>query len=234
MDAGSYDLSVSNEELLRRCREQDQDALQVLFRRHERPVYGLLYRMLGNREDAEEALAEVFVTVWRAAAKFRGDAKFTTWLYHIAANAARDVLRSRRSQQTVSLDDLTEWESEALMSASDPGEDPSEAVVRAEERAVIMSYLQKLSPDDRLLITLYHIQEASYEEISQITGIPPANLKVRLFRARQRLRDHCETLAEWNDRSGSDAEKEGQENGLRADSAESAGVQPPVVEMQGQ
>ena len=59
-----YDFSVSNEELLRLCERQDQDALRLLFRRHERPVYSLLFRMLSNHEDAEEALADVFVKVW--------------------------------------------------------------------------------------------------------------------------------------------------------------------------
>ena len=231
MEAANYDLSVSNEELLLRCRQQDHDALQVLFRRHERPVYGLLYRMLGNREDAEEALADVFVKVWRAAAKFRGDAKFTTWLYHISANTARDVLRCRRSQQTVSLDELASWEAEAILSKNEPGEDPSVALIKAEERAVVLAGMQGLSPDDRLLVTLYHFQECSYEEISGIMNAPPANLKVRLFRARRRLRERCEAFACEPDRTRSSKQKEGHANGLRTDTAESVGVQPPAIEL---
>ena len=81
--AVDHDFSVSNEELLEMCKRQDHEALRVLFKRHERPVYGLLLRMLSNHDDAEEALADVFVKVWRGAAKFKGDSKFTTWLFRI-------------------------------------------------------------------------------------------------------------------------------------------------------
>ena len=228
MESGSYDLSVSNEELLRRCQEQDQEALQVLFRRHERPVYGLALRMLGNREDAEEALADVFVKVWRSANKFRGDAKFTTWLYRIASNTARDMLRARRGRQDVSIEDMAEWDPEGAMTSTDQAGDPSESLLRNEDKALLMSAMQRLSEDDRLLITLYHLQESSYEEMSQILNVPAANLKVRLFRARQRLRQRFEALSQESEGPG--AYKEGQDHELQTDSAESTGLQPPAVE----
>lgn len=228
MEAGSYDLSVSNEELLDRCREHDQDALQVLFRRHERPVYGLLLRMLDNREDAEEALAEVFVKVWRSADKFRRESKFTTWLYRITANTARDMLRTRRNQ-TVSFEDMTAWDAEAAMDSQDERTDPGEALLRSEDKAMLMAALRKLNEEDRLLITLYHLQESSYDEISGILNAPPATLKVRIFRARQRLRQHFEALAKGDGKS--DAKKEGNGDDLRADTTESTGLQPPAVEM---
>ncbi|MDO8683135.1 MAG: sigma-70 family RNA polymerase sigma factor [Armatimonadota bacterium] len=231
METSSYDLSVSNEELLRRCQEQDQEALQILFRRHERPVYGLLFRMLENREDAEEALAEVFVKVWRSAGRFRGESKFTTWLFRISANTARDMLRTRRGHQTVSLDDMEEWESESAMNSRENSEDPSDVLLRAEDRMVLTAALQKLNEDDRLLVTLYHLQERSYEEISQITGFPAANLKVKLFRARQRLRQHFETLSNGSAKNRPGMEKEGQEHELRKDTNESTGLQPPAVEL---
>ncbi|MDO8589145.1 MAG: sigma-70 family RNA polymerase sigma factor [Armatimonadota bacterium] len=229
MEAGSYDLSVSNEELLRRCQEQDQEALQVLFRRHERPVYGLLLRMIGSREDAEEALADVFVKVWRSANKFRGESKFTTWLYRISANTARDALRARHGQHDVSLEDMAEWDSEAVTASTDTAGDPSESLLRSENKAVLMAALQRVSDDDRLLITLYHLQELSYDEMSQILNAPAANLKVRLFRARQRLRQQFEALSEES--PGADVQKEGQNHALRTDTTESTGIQPPAVEL---
>ncbi|MCE5199859.1 sigma-70 family RNA polymerase sigma factor, partial [bacterium] len=104
--AVEYDFGQSNEELLDACKRQDQEALRVLFRRHERPVYNLLLRMLSKHEDAEDALAEVFVKVWRSAAGFKGDSKFTTWLYRIASNTARDHLRSRQVRPEVSIEDV--------------------------------------------------------------------------------------------------------------------------------
>lgn len=185
----AYDFGESNEELLRRCQEKDETALRELLRRHERPVYSLLYRMLGSREDAEDALADVFVKVWKSAGSFRGTAKFTTWLYRIAGNTARDMLRSRKARPEVTVEDELLNE----MDATGPtAVDPAQAVVNADELARIERAMQKLSADDRLLVTLYHIQESSIEEIAEITGLSRSNLKVKLFRARQKLRAHLE------------------------------------------
>lgn len=216
--AEAYDFSVSNEDLLELCKRQDQEALRVLLRRHERPVYSLLYRMLSSHEDAEEALAEVFVKVWRAAAFFKGDSKFTTWLYRIASNTARDFLRSRKSRQEVSIEDVVVNEFEiGERCGSDMG-DPAKRVMEAEGRAHILRAMKGLSEDDRLLISLYHLQECDYDEISKITGTPPNNLKVKLFRARQRLRKLCAAL------------EEGDNNELRTSTTESSGLQQEAAE----
>jgi len=215
----SHDLSVGNEELLARCAEGDQEALRALFMRHERPVYGLLYRMLSSREDAEEALADVFVKVWRSASRFRGDAAFTTWLYRITANTARDMLRSRRARLEMRLEDLVSSEAELLKKASGDFEDPEDALLKASDNAVIAAGMARLSEEDRLLITLYHLQDLSYEEIGQITGLSPSHLKVKVFRARQRLKSHCRKI-----------EEEGND-GLRNSAAESSGIQPRATEL---
>ncbi len=217
--AVDYDFSASNEELLELCKHQDQEALRVLFRRHERPVYSMLFRMLSSHEDAEETLAEVFVKVWRAAGGFKGDSKFTTWLYRIAANTARDRLRSRQTRQEVYLDDI-------MLDDSSLGEhgiattgNPEKCAMLADDKMRILRAMQELNEEERLLVTLYHFQECDYEEIVQITGIPGVNLKVRLFRARQRIRKLC---AEYESEGGADE--------LRIDSAESAGLQQRAVE----
>ena len=216
--AEAYDFSVSNEDLLEMCKRQDQEALRVLLKRHERPVYSLLYRMLSNHEDAEEALAEVFVKVWRAAAFFKGDSKFTTWLYRIASNTARDFLRSRKSRHDVSIEDVIINELEiGERSGSDMG-DPAKRLMQAESKAQILSAMKGLSEDDRLLISLYHLQECDYDEIVKITGTPPNNLKVKLFRARQRLRKLCTAL------------EEGDNNELRTSTTESSGLQQEAAE----
>lgn len=216
--AEAYDFSVSNEDLLDLCKRQDQDALRLLLRRHERPVYSLLYRMLSNHEDAEEALAEVFVKVWRGAAFFKGDSKFTTWLYRIASNTARDFLRSRKSRHEVSIEDVIVNELEAGERATGDMRDPAEQLLEAEGRARILRGMQELSEDDRLLISLYHFQECDYEQISKITGAPANNLKVKLFRARQRLRKACAAL------------EEGDNSELRTDTTESAGLRQEAAD----
>jgi RNA polymerase sigma-70 factor (ECF subfamily) len=214
-----YDFSASNEMLLERCKNQDQEALRVLLRRHERPVYNLLYRMLSNHEDAEEALAEVFVKVWRAAAAFKGDSKFTTWLFRIAANTARDVLRSRAARSEVSIEDVVVNEFEIAERASYKSGNPETHILISDENDRIMRAMRKLSDEDRLLITLYHIQELDYEEVAEITNIPLRNLKVKLFRARQRLKKLCVEL-----------EKDGGEDELRTDTTGSSGLREGAAE----
>ncbi|MEN6582240.1 MAG: sigma-70 family RNA polymerase sigma factor [Armatimonadota bacterium] len=214
--AVEYDFGQSNEELLDACKHQDQEALRVLFRRHERPVYNLLLRMLSKHEDAEDALAEVFVKVWRSAAGFKGDSKFTTWLYRIASNTARDHLRSRQVRPEVSIEDVIV--NEAGLGDSNLG-NPERTAIEAEDKARIIKAMLELSEEDRLLVNLYHLQECDYDEISQITGITPGNLKVRLFRARQRLRKIC---------AGEEVEYNGQD--MRPDTTGSSGLQQRTAE----
>ena len=190
-----FDFSVSNEQLLRDCAQQDQESLRELFRRHKGPVYGLLYRTLSSHDDAEEALADVFVKVWRNAKGFKGDSKFTTWLYSIAANTAKDRLRARRSRREVSCEEVLDWESQISQSAHLPAQDtPEEALIKGFELEVMHKALAALNDEERLIISLYHLQNCDYSEITRITGIAAYNLKVKLFRARLRLRKLCEQL----------------------------------------
>lgn len=211
--AADNDFSASNEELLEQCKRQDQEALRLLFRRHERPVYNLLFRMLSNHEDAEEALAEVFVKVWRAASGFKGNSKFTTWLFRIASNTARDCLRSRKAKQEVYIEDVIINDSGIVESLRSNEIDPAKAVIDAESKSQIFKAMKELSEEDRLLISLYHIQELDYSEIAQIMNTPPSNLKVKLFRARQKLKKLC---IEW--------EKGVDQDEMRADTTESTGL----------
>jgi RNA polymerase sigma-70 factor (ECF subfamily) len=208
-----YDFSASNEELLMQCQRQDQEALRLLLRRHERPVYNLLYRMLSNHEDAEEALAEVFVKVWRAAASFKGDSKFTTWLYRIASNTARDVLRSRQTRRDVSIEDVILDEVRLSERQDSTYGNPEKTAIEADDKERIIKAIALLSEEDRLLVTLYHLQECDYDEISAITNIPSGNLKVKLFRARQRLKKLC-----------AGEEVEGDNDELRTDTNQSSGL----------
>lgn len=214
-----YDLSVTNEMLLERCKHQDQEALRVLLRRHERPVYNLLYRMLSNHEDAEEALSEVFVKVWRAAGGFKGDSKFTTWLFRIASNTARDFLRSRMTKREVSVEDMVIDELECTERNGSRATDPEVRAILSDEKTRILKAMQGLSEEDRLLVTLYHIQEMDYEEVAQVANVSLSNLKVKLFRARQRLKKLCAEL-----------EKDGGEDELRADTTGSSGLRQGAAE----
>ena len=209
------DNGESNEELLNRCRQNDESALRELLSRHERPVYGLLYRMLGSHEDSEEALTDVFVKVWKKAGSFRGASKFTTWLYRIASNTARDFRRSRKARLEVTVEDAII--SDACI-VGDAADDPQMVLINTDEAARIEKALWRLSEDDRRLVTLYHFQELSLEEISEIVGINRTNLKVKLFRARQKLRVYLEDM---------DRETE---NEMQTGTTKSVGLQPESAE----
>lgn len=194
--------ALSDEDLLMRCREQDELALKELLSRHQFSIYNLLYRMLGCREDAEEALADVFVKVWRGAAGFKGRSKFRTWLYRIAANTARDMLRARKARPEVALEDAMLEDAANLESYGITNSSNSNAEIAEESSitALLSKAMERLSDDDRLIISLYHLDECSLPEIAEILGQSRDNLKVRLFRARQKLRSHLAALG-WENRN---------------------------------
>lgn len=182
-------------ELLQACQEGSQAALRELWDHHHRMIYNLAFRMLGSHEDAEEMVPEVFLKVWRNSHRFGGRSRVTTWIYQMASNLAVDRLRSRRSRSYALLDDLPESQGLAQKPA-EPAAQPEEAYLRSEAADQLHVALGRLTPEDRLLVTLYHLQGHSYEEIEEITGLSNANIKSKLFRARQRLKKHLAPLRE--------------------------------------
>jgi len=181
-DADRQDL-----ELLSRCQAREQSALRELYERHYKRVHNIAYRMLGNEDDAEELVPEVFLKVWQKCPTFQNRCRFTTWLYQITSNLAVDRLRARRTRKSASLEDLPSPEMLPGYRA-DEHANPEQVYLREEEARELHAAIQRLSDEERLLVTLYHLQGCSYEEIQEITGIKPANIKSKLFRARQRLK----------------------------------------------
>ena len=176
--------------LLRRCSQGDPAALREIVARYQPRLYRFLGPLLESPEDAEEVALDVFLRVWQQAHRFEGRASVATWLYRIAANAARDRLRRRQGQARV-----------AALAESQAAED-----VNAEETALnrmegeetsrrLRQALHALRPEDRLLLVLYYQEELGYAEIGQITHLPAPVLKMRLLRARRRLRPLLEALA---------------------------------------
>lgn len=181
---------IGDDVLMARCGRGDQAAFQTLYERYYRMVYNLAFRMLGNHADAEEVTPEVFIKVWQKAADFRGQSRVSTWMYRVAANMALDRLRSARVTREVFWDDLTPVEKE--MPGGEASETPEQALLRTESQRALAAALARLAAEDRLLVTLYHLQGLTYAEIEEVTGITPANIKSKLFRARRRLRGHLQ------------------------------------------
>jgi len=165
----------------------DASAFEVLVRRHERRVFGLVFRMLGNREEAEDVAQEAFLALHRHGRRFRGEARFSTFVYRVAANAALNRRRSlgrRRARE------------EALAHRQDAGDDlpstprdPEDAASGGEIQERVQAALLGLPPDLRMAVVLYDIEGQSYGEIAQVLRIPEGTVKSRIHRARTALRD---------------------------------------------
>jgi RNA polymerase sigma-70 factor (ECF subfamily) len=203
-----YEAEQRDRELIESCRNGSQAALRELWERHHRMVYNLAYRMVGSHDDAEELVPEVFLKIWRNCHRFGGRSRVSTWIYQITSNLAVDRLRSRKSRAHTLLEDLPGG-GETVAALPDDSIQPEEAYLRDEAAQQLHHALGQLGEDDRLLITLYHLQGLSYEEIQEITGISNANIKSKLFRARQRLKKFLAPYQEGSHEMQSDSNSAG-------------------------
>lgn len=181
-------MDLSDEELVARAREGDRTAFARLVERHSVSVFNLTLRMVGNREDAEEAAQDVFVRAFRSLDRFRGDSRFSTWLYRIAVNVSLSTTRrSRRDLTTTSLSE-SEDDDGLPMQLPDPSADPAERFEQAEFKDQVRNMVAALPPIYSAVISMYHMQSLSYDEIAEALELPIGTVKARLFRARAALR----------------------------------------------
>ena len=170
-------------------------ALNDLMARHARPVFQFLCRMLGNEDDANDLAQETFVRVYHHRASFRPDAKFTTWLYTIAANLARNHHRWLARHPSISLDAESETTGQSIgdvLPSSEPS--PAGAAVAAERAAAVRAAVEQLPADLREVIILCEWQDLSAAEAAASLDTTPKAIDNRLYRARNLLRDR---LKKW-------------------------------------
>lgn len=174
-------------ELVERWQAGDATAFEALVRRHERRVYRLLLRMLGTREEAEDAAQEAFLSLHRHGHRFRREARFSTFVYRVAANAAlnrrRSLGRARTREKELALRQAT-----GADLPSTP-RDPEGAARGAEVQHHVQEALLELPQDLRMAVVLYDIEGQSYRDIADALGIPEGTVKSRIHRARSALRD---------------------------------------------
>jgi RNA polymerase sigma-70 factor (ECF subfamily) len=168
----------SDESLLAAHLRGDPRAFGTLVTRHERRIYGLCLRILGNREDAEDATQEAFLAALRKAASFRRAAAFSTWLYRIAVNAATDQARRRGRTR------LTTLGPEDAGVVADPGSDLGEAVTAA---VAVQTALTKVPEEFRVAVVLCDLYRVPYADAAQILEVPVGTVKSRVFRGRMAL-----------------------------------------------
>lgn len=186
---------MTDRELTIRAAKGDEPAFSELVERYQDKVYRLTLRICLNPEDAQDAAQEAFLSAWRGLPRFRGEAEFSTWLYHLASNAAIDQLRrAKRSRGNLSLDD-----EELPFDAVDTSPSPQETAESRELSGAVQRAMAALSPGHRQILALREIRELQYEEIAAILSLDLGTVKSRLSRARAALR---KKLAEDGNLSG--------------------------------
>ncbi len=157
----------------------DRFAFAELMRRHEQRVYGVCLRLLGNREDAQDATQDAFLAVLRGASGYRHTAAFSTWLYRIAVNAATDQARRRGRTRTTPLDPE---DAGLAAQTGDPGETVTSTVA-------VQSALARIPDDFRVAVVLCDLVKLPYAEVAEILGVPVGTVKSRVYRGRLALAD---------------------------------------------
>jgi RNA polymerase sigma factor (sigma-70 family) len=161
--------------------EGNSNAFNILVDRYKDLVFSLALKMVKNREEAEEVAQDTFIKVFKSLSQFKGDSKFSTWIYKVTYNTCLDRLKkTKREQQVVSIDDFNINQIKSIDNALDKMEEE-------EREKAIQDCINLLPSDDAFLLTLFYFEEQSLEEISKVLGITPNNVKVKLFRSRKKL-----------------------------------------------
>ena len=192
--------TATDQEVVVLARAGRDPAYRELIRRYERPVFSLIYRMVRDRELAEDLAQETFVKALNAIESYRPEFKFSSWIFKIANNAAIDQLR-RRELDTLSLDGSPNAETADAVEAtalqvSDRKETPLEELEARELGGAIEIAIAQLRPEYRACILLRHVEGRPYEEIAEMLSLPLGTVKTYIHRARNELRQALEDLRE--------------------------------------
>lgn len=175
-----------------RVKMGDQSAFASLVEKHKDMVYTIVVRIVKKSEDAEEIAQDVFLKVYDKLEGFRGDSKFSTWLYRIAYNAAISKTRKRRLE-VEALDEFT------ISNYSDDEVIEELERIEAEKRQKLLNEaLEKLTDDDYLIIKMFYLKEMSVKDISVVNGLSQANIKVKLHRIRKKIYGYMKNSIEKN------------------------------------
>jgi len=184
-DLAQENMPAADEEIVRRVLAGDKRAFGELVDRHKDKAMTLAVRMLKSREEAEEALQDAFVRAYHALPRFEWKASFSTWLYRIVYNVCATSLGKRSEIVHVSLD----GEDDPKLDVPSEEPAPDAAYEMREIRAAVNEEIEKLPAIYAWILTLFFVSDQSYEQIVEVTGLPLATVKVRLFRGRLLLRD---------------------------------------------
>jgi RNA polymerase sigma-70 factor (ECF subfamily) len=180
-----------DEDLINKVIKGENNAYAILVDRYKHMVYTLALKIVKNREDAEEVAQDSFIKAYNALNDFKGESKFSTWLYKIVYYRSLDYLKKNKRQVETTAIDISE---EYNIASMDDALDRMEVKERTE---IIKHAIEKLPAADAVLITLYYFETLSMNEISKVMEIPANTIKVRLFRGRKRLAKILENNLEF-------------------------------------
>ena len=171
-------------DLIERCRSHERAAHDELYHRFRRQVAGNLYRVLGDRDDLEDLVQEVFVIAFRGLDKFRGDARLSTWLYRICVNVALGRIRTRkRKPAPIGMPDLDTAAVDPSM--TERPETPERSLERRRDQESVYRALDQLAPKKRIVLYLHEIEGLDLKEIAYLVDSNPVTVRTRLFYARR-------------------------------------------------
>ncbi len=184
-------LSQQLDESIKAAREGDLAAFEHIVTTFERPLFGYVSRMISVREDAEDAVQEIFIKVYKKLGTYDAAQSFKTWLYTIATNTVYDFLRARRVKKELLIFDESrvDEDGESVQGGQFETADPSSTYDMIEARFDVAAGLTLVRPAYRTILLLYYKEDLSCEQISAALGIPVGTVKTNLFRARKALKD---------------------------------------------
>jgi RNA polymerase sigma factor (sigma-70 family) len=180
-------MAQRDSEIIERVLQGEKRAYAELVDRHKDRAMALATRMLRNRQDAEEALQDAFVRAFNALPRFERKSSFSTWFYRIVFNVCSTSLGRRADEKTKSIDGQDE-EDERKLELPAEDELPDIALEGKELRQIVSNEIEAMPVVYGAILTLFLVQDLSYDEIVEVTGLPLGTVKVRLFRARELLR----------------------------------------------
>ena len=183
-------MNWTDEDLVARSRGGDLDSFNQLILRWERPIYALAYRVIGREEDARDVCQETFLRAFRALPGFRGQAKFSSWIYRIALNLCRDWIRRQRRTPVVQMPE--DAEAVERMAVRDPVESIEDLVARKELSAVVAEAMAVLPEEQRTAIILKEYHGMTFQEIAELQGCPLSTVKTRVYQGLTVLRRNLE------------------------------------------
>ena len=183
-------MTFTDDELVARSMGGDAESFNQLILRWERPIYALAYRVIGREEDARDVCQETFLRAFRALPGFKGQAKFSSWLYRIALNLCRDWIRRQRRAPVMQMPEGVE--PGELIAETGPVESIEDLVSRRQLSALVEQAMALLPEEQRTAIILKEYHGMTFQEIADMQGCPLSTVKTRLYQGLTVLRRHLE------------------------------------------